>query len=1143
MNTQDYFSKIDREVHEVYDVAKKARAIGIDPKNEPEIVIAKNMAERVVGLITVVAPEIGSTTIISRIKELEEIYGAQDWRVALTMAYEVASDKFCKFETKLKSMEIGIRLGIAYITNGVVSSPLEGFTELKIKKRRDGGEYFALYFSGPMRSAGGTAESVSVLIGDYVRRKMGYLPYDPEEKEIKRTYTELYDYHDRITNLQYLPSEEEISFIVSRLPVQVDGEPSEKLEASNYKGLDRIETDKLRNGVCLVIGEGICQKAAKLYKNLSKWGKDFGLEEWIVFLGEFVELQKKKKAKEKEKEPKYVGLKPDHTFIKDIVAGRPVLTDPMTAGGFRLRYGRTRVSGLSAQSMHPATMTILGDFIAIGTQLKLERPGKSTVISPCDKLEGPLVKLTNGNVVYLDKPEEARKLIKDVEEIIYLGDLLISYGDFFNRGHVLAPAGYCEEWWALEVEKAAKEKGREEEFKEIIQNPWKKVSFSEALEISEALGIPLHPKHTFYWEFLNFEDIRKLQEWLHRGAVQDEKVVLPIHEDIPKRALEILGVPHKVVTNEYIVIEGDAAKSFSFILSRIDLSKKGKDVYELLPKEIVLRKKGGTFIGARMGRPEKSKIRKLKGSPQVLFPVGNEGGRLRSFQSALEVGSIQGEFPIFYCRKCSAETIYPLCESCGTLTEKKYICPLCGVSDKQCHEQARSFKNWKLDVNKYFRAAVRQAGISLSKVPPLIKGVRGTSNKDHTPEPLAKGLLRAVHNLYVNKDGTIRFDMTELPITHFRPREIGTSVEKLQELGYEKDIHGDKLENENQVLELFIQDVILPSTTESLDETSDKVFIRIAQFIDALLVNVYGQKPFYNVTKVQDLVGHLVLGLAPHISAGTVGRIIGFSKTQAFFAHPFFHCSVRRDCDGDELCIMFILDALLNFSRSYLPSHRGGTQDAPLVLTSTITSTEVDDMVFDMDIAWKYPLVLYEGSLVYKNPWDVPVEQLKKRLGSGREYSGLGYTHETEDINAGPQCSAYKSLPTMEEKVHGQMELAERIRAVDKDKVARLVIERHFMRDLLGNLRKFSSQVFRCVKCNEKFRRPPLAGSCLKCGGRIIYTVSQGSIVKYLEPSLELAAKYVDSPYLKQTLELTKLRIESIFGKAEEKQEGLAKFF
>jgi len=200
-------------------------------------------------------------------------------------------------------------------------------------------------------------------------------------------------------------------------------------------------------------------------------------------------------------------------------------------------------------------------------------------------------------------------------------------------------------------------------------------------------------------------------------------------------------------------------------------------------------------------------------------------------------------------------------------------------------------------------------------------------------------------------------------------------------------------------------------------------------------------------------------------------------------------------------------------------------------------------MVFDMDLAWKYPLELYEASLEMKNPWDVKIEQLKSRLGTGKEYTNFGYTHKTKDINIGSRCSAYKSLPTMQEKVEGQMKLAELIRAVDKEAVAKLVIERHFMRDLLGNLRKFSSQMFRCSKCNDKYRRPPLAGSCLKCNGRIIFTISEGSIVKYLEPSLVLADKYVDSPYLKQILELTKLRVEGIFGKMQDKQEGLHKFF
>ena len=131
----------------------------------------------------------------------------------------------------------------------------------------------------------------------------------------------------------------------------------------------------------------------------------------------------------------------------------------------------------------------------------------------------------------------------------------------------------------------------------------------------------------------------------------------------------------------------------------------------------------------------------------------------------------------------------------------------------------------------------------------------------------------------------------------------------------------------------------------------------------------------------------------------------------------------------------------------------------------------------------------------------------------------------------------------MVEKIKGQLDLAKKIRAVNESDVARLIIEKHFIRDIKGNLRKFSTQQFRCVECNEKFRRPPLIGACTKCSGNIIFTVSEGSIIKYLEPSLSLAQKYDLPQYLKQTLEITKRRIESVFGKEPDKQEGLGKWF
>ena len=1165
---KSYHESLRFALQKAYMVALNARKVGIDPSLDVEILIAKNMAERVEGLISVAAPQIKSCGMVERIQELEKEYGKLNWRVALRVSEEIAQEKFCKFKDKKEAMEVAIRVGIAYVTNGVVSSPLEGFTELKIKKRRDGKEYFALYFSGPIRSAGGTGASVSVIIGDYIRKKNGYSEYDPTDEEVKRMTTELYDYHEKVTNLQYLPSEEELEFMVRSLAVQIDGDPSEKYDVSNYKDLGRIETNKIRNGPCLVLGEGLCQKAPKVWKQLDKWGKDFDLGHWN-FLEEFLAIQKKIKSKgaSKVESKDQLKIKPDFTFIKDLVAGRPVLTHPLRNGGFRLRYGRARNTGLSSNAIHPATMYIVNNYIAIGTQIKMERPGKASALSICDTIEGPIVKLKDQSVLFLNNSEDARQYASDVEEIIFLGDILVSYGDFFNRAHPLVPCGYNEEWWVREIEEAIDKKFNNDidkvsqnleipNLSKISSNPLF-VSFEEAFKISNTLKIPLAPRFTYHWADINVEQFSSLVSWTKERRIENENIVLPFTYDLasalqdtdPKRVLELLGVPHSVIGKSHVIISGEHAQAFSFSLNNFvfdhDSLKDSKNGLDIVNKicTVKIRDKSGTFIGARMGRPEKAKLRKLTGSPHCLFPVGEQGGRMRSFQSAIEKGNILGDFPLYKCLSCNIDSIYPVCIKCNDKTEKFYSCSLCNKDVISCsHEDAKkSFRYREIPIRDYLDYS--QNKLSLAGLPDLIKGVRGLSSKDHVPENLMKGILRAVHEVYVNKDGTIRYDATELTLTHFKPFEIGVCLQKLRELGYTHDMNGNVLEEDTQIVELKPQDVIIPSCKDSLDEGADDVLLRSSKFIDDLLTYVYGQDSFYCVESREDLVGHLVLAIAPHISAGIVCRIVGFSNTQGFYAHPMLHCAVRRDCDGDEVAFTLLLDALLNFSRAYLPAHRGATQDAPLVLSSTLIPSEIDDMAFDVDIASFYPLKLYECAQEYKAPWEVEVEQLRHRLGKENEQTGWKFTHDTSDINNGVVCSAYKSIPDMQQKVLGQLEIAEKIRAVDEADVAKLVIDRHFIRDIKGNLRKFSTQEFRCVSCNDKYRRPPLAGYCLKCKGRLIFTVSEGSVTKYLEPSISLAEKYELPKYLRQTLELTKMRIESVFGKDPEKQEGLGKWF
>jgi DNA polymerase II large subunit len=1153
MNTQQYFANLERNVKKIYNVASEARAKNLDPVNKVEIPLARSLAEKVVGLISTIYPQIENSGIANRILELEKNFGKLNMAVSFSIAEEVAKQKFCRFSSLLEAIDAGIRIGFAYTTLGVVSSPIEGYTGIKIGKTRDNQEYFIVSFSGPIRSAGTTASCVVLMLVDYLRELFGYAKYDPSEEEIKRCVAENYDYHEYITNLQYLPTIEEATFLAKNLPIQLSGDPTEKIEVSNYKNLSRVDTNLIRGGMCLIFSEGLAQKAKKglrLLKEVkSKGFKATGFD----FLEEYVKLHEKREVGKTEDSP---------TYIQDLVAGRPVFGHPSRSGAFRFRYGRSRVSGFSATSIHPATMGITDSFIAIGTQLKIEKPSKGCVVTSCDSIDGPIVKLFNGSVKKIKTKEEATKLYPDVEEIIYLGDILFPFSDIANRNATLIKPGYVEEWWKLELRK----KDAELEKKINCFN----VSIEEAIEFSKNLNIPLHPSYIFYWTQISKEEFIGLIKWLKASRI-NSKIIFPYNKTEQekfksgKRALELLGIEHNVTLENVVLNEINSkalltnlgidfsilSKENTVLSDFIDEDKfnSEKSILELINSvsEFIIKDKSGEFIGARMGRPEKAKLRKLIGSPNILFPVGKEGGRLRSVQAAYGEGMIRSTFPVYFCEDCKKETIYPTCETCGKESKRLFYCRDCDkLSSVMCkeHKNVQTYQPKDLDIKHYFDKAVEKLKFSKLDIPPLIKGIRGTSSSNHDIENLCKGIVRAKYDLQVNKDGTIRFDATELPIVSFKPKEIFVSIEKIKELGYDKDIHGDDLINENQIIELMPHDIILPSSTESIDERADDVFIRVCNFVDSLLVNFYELQPIYNVRKREDLIGQIGVCMAPHNCAGVICRFIGFSNTLGLMASPYMHAAIRRDCDGDEAAIMLLGDVLLNFSRKFLPGHRGGTQDAPLVLNSRIDAGEVDDQILDFEITSEYPLELYQFAEQKKHSSEIKINNVRTFLKEGKNpFVGIGHTHDTTNFNDGVLCSSYKLLPTMQDKVHHQMDLVEKIRAVDTSDTAKLIIERHFIKDLKGNLKKFSMQGFRCVACNEIMRRPPLTGICHKCGGKIIFTINEGGIKKYLEPALELANRYNLSNYIKQNLQIIKENIDSIFGKELEKQEALEKWF
>ncbi len=1287
------------ELNREIAIAKVARSRGLDPSMDVEIPIASDLADRVEVLV-------GVKGVAVRIRELEAEMSREE--AALRIGDDFVARKFGEKDI-MEVLDHSIRVAMALLTEGVVSAPTEGIAKVALGRNDDGSQYLAIYYAGPIRSAGGTAQAMSVLVGDYVRQKLGINRYIPRQDEVERYIEEIRQYNS-IMNLQYLPSEAEIRIIIENCPVCVDGEATEQEEVSGHRNLERVETNAVRGGMALVIGEGIAGKARKLKGRVEK----MKMEGWD-WLDKLIAGAAKSGDGEKT-----VGIKPLDKYLRDLIGGRPVFAYPMRKGGFRLRYGRSRNTGFAAAGMHPATLYVLGEFLATGTQMKTERPGKACGVVPVDTIEGPTVRLRDGDVLRIDDEETAKRLAPGIEKILDVGEILISYGEFLENNHPLIPAGYCSEWWQLDVGEGVKPPKDE----------------AEALAYARTGGY-LFPEWTWFWDDITSDQIRALADHVATKGSLNEGILCFPDDPAIKTSLETLLIPHEV--REGIVQVRTCQALIAGLGLGADLKK--QETWQTAPADaeplalvmhlsgLKMRSRSGTRIGGRMGRPGKSKPRKMNPPPHVLFPLGDSGGSRRSFQSASahtaevdmddtaldfqkEGGIIEIEVGRRRCTQCGEITYLNRCDKCQAHTVAIFTCTQCGHELTQdrcpsCDAPAMCSQRISLNVKAEYAKAMERMGFKTDSIA-LVKGVKGVISREKTVEAMEKGLLRARQNIFVFKDGTTRFDMIDLPLTHIRPDEVRVSVEKMRSLGYTKDTHGYDLLSGKQVVELHAQDILVA-------DSCAEWLVSVAKFMDELLVKCYGLEPFYNLKGPEDLVGHLVIGLAPHTSAGVLARIVGFTRANVGYAHPFFHAAKRRNCfygdteievydgkswtktpirkfvlenfdltrpgldrlgtyysdparpyatrtvdtngqihirkittvsihrspaslirfttargkelvvtpdhamlvwdtgylrkikavelkagdsvpvfegscvisdtirlaepvpspedrvycltvaddhtlvangiftgqcDGDEDCIMLLLDGLINFSRSFLPQNRGGTMDAPLVLTSRIDPAQIDKEALNVDVCDHYPIEVYTSAMVYAEPKTIVklIDRVENRIGTPAQLEGFQFTHDTSDISAGPIESMYTQMKTMTDKLGAELDLAEKIRAVDADDVAERVLNTHFIRDLMGNLSAFSKQKFRCTKCNTSYRRMPLAGKCTKfrgkgiCNGNIIPTVHEGSVKKYLEMSREICRKYKVSEYTKQRVEVIDLAIESTFGEEKQQQLGLADF-
>jgi len=1678
---EQYFDRIETRLDEAMAVAERAKGQGKDPEPEVEIPIAQDMADRVENIL-------GIPNVAERVRELEGQMSREE--AALELAKDFAEGRVGDYDSKAGKIEGAVRTAVALLTEGVVAAPIEGIDRVELLDNDDGTQFVNVYYAGPIRSAGGTAQALSVLVADYTRSILGLAEYKGREEEIER-YVEEINLYDKDTGLQYSPKDKESRFIATNMPIMLDGEATGDLEVSGYRDLDRVDTNSSRGGMCLVMAEGIALKAPKIQRYTRQ------LDEvdwpWLQDLidgtieGEEDDSDEEAAGEDDDEDagtasddsPKPTDdnepdgparVKPKSKYLLDLIAGRPVFGHPSESGGFRLRYGRARNLGFATAGVHPATMHIIDDFLATGTQIKTERPGKAAGIIPVDSIEGPTVKLATGEVRRIDDPEEALELRNGVEKILDLGEYLVNYGEFVENNHPLAPAAYAPEWWIQEFDAAGADVQALEDDPHVdLESP----TVAEALRWATEYDCPLHPKYTYVWHDIPVSAFETLAEAVADGETREGGDVLVVERsETIQRSLETLLVAHQQRDDEIEIrewlplarslgVREDLTKEWNGLSEEATAWDGGdnavKAANEVAPFE--LRERAPTRIGARMGRPEKSEKRDLSPAVHTLFPITEAGGSQRDVAAAAREMDDQGRRGVHsmrinqrQCPDCENRTFKSQCPDCGAHTEPHYECEDCEVVCEpdeagrvecpRCEREVTAAGWEEVDLRSEYREALDTIGEREGSFD-ILKGVKGLTSANKTPEPIEKGILRTKHGVSAFKDGTVRYDMTDLPVTAVKPEELDVTADHFRGLGYETDINGDPLRHDDQILELKVQDIVL-------SDGAAEHMLKTADFVDDLLERLYGQPAFYDVDERDDLVGELVFGMAPHTSAAVVGRVVGFTSAAVGYAHPYFHAAKRRNCfhpetklwfedesgawhhetietlvedrlddprtddfgtlveeldgtvsvpsidatgsvvtkpvealskhpasdhmveietrsgrelsvtpdhelqvfedgerrtkraaeltdadslvkperlgsvqpaaetptvdllaefirddsidnsrlmikgiekdalyelfestladgwdgrfyplkstaeyfemshktlsnylyrgsipagvllelcdsvddllafvpndvslgmkrdstemdrvieitedvatllgyyaaegfareqetpkgtihqtticgteaeardffvetlesafgvapyrendakvtvsgrllrtffdtvlqagiyaktkrvpqcifdapdeivaaylrgyfsgdgsadsnalevhattvsrelkedllalltrlgivgsatitdpvplrekfpddyeiddpsmsarsyvlrisshdavefaekvgfhlsrkerqlqtqvdaitptqrrvfdggsgeylvesvssveyvesdlsytynltvedthslivndlsqkqcDGDEDCVMLLMDGLLNFSREFLPNKRGGRMDAPLVMSSRIDPAEIDDEAHNMDIVDTYPQAFYEATLEMADPEDVDIQIGEDTLGTKDQYHGFNHTHSTTNIHMGPSLSAYKTLGSMMDKMDAQLELARKLRAVDETDVAERVIEYHFLPDLIGNLRAFSSQQTRCLDCDEKYRRMPLSGECRECGGRVNLTVHEGSVNKYMDTAIEVAERFGCREYTKQRLRILERSLESVFENDKNKQSGIADF-
>jgi DNA polymerase II large subunit len=1026
---------LENIISEYLDVAQRARSKGIDPSKQFETKILNDPRDRFQEL-----------TNISNISNFINEFQKSDILNVFNTVKNFVKGKYGFYVESEDSINTALRLAMSVLTNAC-DTKVTSFMYITIKEDERKNKYFDVKINDSYRLISSYKLFIALLLVEEIRKAYHY-ERRPDQKVIealdilqKAVYlSNTLSYNENeILLTKYVI--EKLSFTISFRSNNPDVN-SESAQSAYYlrnliKFVNKVFGNRIRKNIAII---------EKL--NLDSW----------VWLKDLITYDVNDRRN-------------SHYNI--------VLCNP-SEGGFQLRVGEAQNTFRNFVGIHPSIFEIFSDFMYEGCNAIISIGNNKLAtckLVSVNSLTPPVVKLSSGSTKRLDNITITHQIKQKIEKILSFGDILIPIQVLPASIRKSIMESYTDQLWLNDILQKINinttlesERPTNSIVKLTDGGLFFNFTIKELVDISQQLRIPLHNAANLEWNRINARELDVLYEQITTPLFSNERIMA---SDL-NILLNKLGIEYES-TNKGLIISEEYAYLLSKILKKKPNIDENKSIYTLLKEISGIDIFPKIYVGLSI--PQKVKTKRFENEFHGILPAiqTDTSGRHYDIVSFCKSGK-KIVSPVYFCEVCSKYIPYSKCPLCNNECKESFYCEQCGRINKY-------------NICSVCGSVTKDTGpIEYNWDEFLIKASSNTRTQPYAPliglnyetgfesiERLEKAILRQKHNIKVSIDGVTKFYIRNLPLKFFKANQISVDKDILLKLGYHEDIFGNELKSNDQILSIKPQDVIISY------KLADQLR-RVADFIDETLTSLYQQEAFFQIKSIDDLIGHLIVGIPQNNECGIVGRIIGFTNLDACFSSTQWSTFTKGISQNNEYAIMLLLDVLINFSKKFLTNERAIYMN-PFYLQLRTTPISAKNANVSLNIS-SLNTVKKASDNIKTN---LTTEEFK--IFYSKHHNTMCLWSEISDSIQITRNKAEKSLLNLAQI---QLSILNKTTNLTNDIIIGM-IQDYLLPFLRKQIKEFGTK-YRCQHCNKTYRRPPISSSCIVCNKQVKPTISLDTI-------------------------------------------------